>query len=141
MNEADEWRRKAKAIEAYLRSPELQRPMMGAQRHVEARIGELLGPAEWGGDRKSDQIEHDRFDLVDADDRVSFRLLAEAIAPWGAGAGRVAQKSAGLPSTQACRPACDMREVRPHLPAKAKRRPFLLGRLSPSRLPRPDCAT
>jgi hypothetical protein len=24
---------------------ELQRPMLGAQRHIEARIGQLLGPA------------------------------------------------------------------------------------------------
>jgi hypothetical protein len=47
---ADDWRRKGKAIEAYLRSPELQRPMLGAQRRIEARIGQLLGPAEDGGD-------------------------------------------------------------------------------------------
>ena len=53
---ADEWRRKAAAIEAYLRSPELQRPMLGAQRHIEARIGQLLGPGEQG--RRADLVPH-----------------------------------------------------------------------------------
>lgn len=55
----DEWRRKARAIEAYLRSPELQRPILSAQRHTEARIGQLLGPAEIGANQHSGAFHHD----------------------------------------------------------------------------------
>src|SRR5258706_6256109 len=47
-DEAEEWRRKAKAIEAYLRSPELQKPMLCAQRRVEDRIGAVVGPVGQG---------------------------------------------------------------------------------------------
>lgn len=38
-----EWQAQAAALEAYLRGKELHAPMMGAQRRVEARIGQLLG--------------------------------------------------------------------------------------------------
>lgn len=37
----DEWRNQAAALEAYLRGRELQHPMLGAQRRIEARIGML----------------------------------------------------------------------------------------------------
>lgn len=43
-----EWRAQAAALETYLRSKELQRPMLGAQRRVEARIGQLLGDGQQG---------------------------------------------------------------------------------------------
>ena len=43
---AEQWRRKAKAIEAYLRSPGMQRPILGAQRRIEGQIGQLLNDAE-----------------------------------------------------------------------------------------------
>jgi N6-adenosine-specific RNA methylase IME4 len=36
-----EWRAQAAALEAYLRGKDLQRPMLGAQRRVEARLGQL----------------------------------------------------------------------------------------------------
>jgi N6-adenosine-specific RNA methylase IME4 len=75
IEDADEWRRKAKGIEAYLRSPELQRPMLGAQRHIEAKIGELLGPAEFYHDRTSVNPL-----IPNKDDRANFRLLARALA-------------------------------------------------------------
>ena len=62
----------------------MQRPIRGAQRRIEARIGQLLGMAKWGGDRKSYQVDHDRLDaLTDwvqgANDRRDFRYLARAL--------------------------------------------------------------
>ena len=78
---ADELRRKTAAIEAYLRSPELQRPMLGAQRHIEARIGQLLGPGEQG--RRADLLPHRDEEVTSMipndQDRANFRLLARAI--------------------------------------------------------------
>jgi 16S rRNA G966 N2-methylase RsmD len=78
IGEADEWRRKAKGIEAYLRSPELQKPMLGAQRRIEARIGQMLGPAENHGPAT---FHHDgRFKLIpNHTDRHDFRILAKAL--------------------------------------------------------------
>jgi hypothetical protein len=83
---ADEWRRKAKGIEAYLRSPEMQKPILSAQRHVEARIGQLLGAAEVG----NPNFGHDRNNVdpdgaIAKDDRADFRLLARALAPTAGG--------------------------------------------------------
>ena len=43
VDDALEWLRQAAALTAYLRDKELQRPMLGAQRRTEARIGQLLG--------------------------------------------------------------------------------------------------
>lgn len=40
-----EWRAQAAALEVYLRGKEFNGPMLGAQRRVEARIGQLLGDA------------------------------------------------------------------------------------------------
>jgi hypothetical protein len=37
----EEWRAQARAMEAYLRGRGLQRPMLGAQRRIEGRIGQL----------------------------------------------------------------------------------------------------
>jgi N6-adenosine-specific RNA methylase IME4 len=77
IEEAERWRRKAKAIEAYLRSPELQRPMLGAQRHIEARIGQLLGPAEMG---RPEKLDHGLIKSpIQKDDAVDFRILARGL--------------------------------------------------------------
>lgn len=71
-----EWRSQAAALEAYLRARDLQRPMLGAQRRVEARIGQLLGPPEAGG---RGQKLADMPASIDRHDRPEFRLLARAL--------------------------------------------------------------
>jgi len=53
-----------------------------ARLRLEARIGALLGPAERGGDRRSDQVDRDRLDptganLLTKDQRSQFRKLAD----------------------------------------------------------------
>lgn len=76
-----EWRSEAAAFEAYLRSKGLQRPMLGAQRRVEARIGQLLGEPQPG--RRSDleppthasEVERER----DGHTARDFRILAHAM--------------------------------------------------------------
>jgi hypothetical protein len=45
-------------------------------RRLEVRIGQLLGPASRGGDRKSDQVNRDELDLS-PQERNSFRKMAE----------------------------------------------------------------
>lgn len=47
-----------------------------AKLRLEARIGELLGPAEHGGDRKSDQVNRESLDDgLTAQQRKNFRIL------------------------------------------------------------------
>lgn len=76
----EEWRSRARALEMYLRSRNLQRPILGAQRRIEARIGQLLGEAKHGGDRRSDQATHAEVDSITRDgDRADFRLLGKAL--------------------------------------------------------------
>lgn len=65
----DEYRAKAAALESYLRDKELQRPMLGAQRRIEARIGQLLGEPKKG-------IRHDG--QLGRHERQDFRILAKA---------------------------------------------------------------
>jgi len=67
----NEWRAQAAALEAYLRGKDLQRPMLGAQRRVEARIGQLLGDAK---DTNGRPFSHDS--KVPRNDRGDFRILA-----------------------------------------------------------------
>lgn len=74
VEELREWRDQALALDAYLRSKKLNGPMLGAQRRVEARIGELLPKSE-GGRGKTAQ-HADKFHTAD---RVSFRILAHAL--------------------------------------------------------------
>ena len=51
-------------------------PALGAQRRLEARIGQLLGDAKHGGDRRSDQSHHDDLGPVrHTQDRSDFRVL------------------------------------------------------------------
>jgi hypothetical protein len=54
----------------------MQRPILGAQRRIEGRIGQLLGPPENGGRGKLSSVPDS---LVSADDRVSFRYIAKAL--------------------------------------------------------------
>ncbi len=49
-------------------------PMLTAERHLERRIGELLGPAEHGGDRRSDQVPRA---VLEKNRAREFRLIAE----------------------------------------------------------------
>lgn len=72
-----EWRAQASALEAYLRGREMQRPMMGASRRIEGRIGQLLGPAvrgrpAGGSNSHRDEINHSEL-------REQFRLLGRAL--------------------------------------------------------------
>jgi N6-adenosine-specific RNA methylase IME4 len=73
IEQLDEWCAQARALEAYLRSPELQRPMLGAQRRIEGRIGQLLGEPTPG-------VSNQGYNLVPSTDhRVDFRLLGRAL--------------------------------------------------------------
>jgi hypothetical protein len=47
-----------------------------ALRRLEVRVGVLLGPAQHGGDRKSDQVHRDELDLR-SQNRSHFRAMAE----------------------------------------------------------------
>ena len=69
----EELRLKSAALERYLRDKELQRPMLGAQRRVEARIGQLLGEPKRG--KKLSAMT----DNLDKDERQDFRILAKAL--------------------------------------------------------------
>lgn len=71
----NEWRARAAALETYLRGKELQRPMMGAQRRVEARIGQLLGAAKPGRPSAGNVGRDPR---LRPDEGVDFRILAYA---------------------------------------------------------------
>ena len=48
--------KQAAALETYMRGKEMQRPMMGASRRIEGRIGQLLGPAKMG--RPEEKSDH-----------------------------------------------------------------------------------
>lgn len=71
----EEYRSKAAALEKYLRDKDLQKPMLGAQRRIEARIGQLLGEPKVG--RPAANYSHD-CNLVERGDRSDFRILARA---------------------------------------------------------------
>lgn len=65
-----EWLAQAAALESYLRSKGLQRPMLGAQRRVEARIGQLLEKAK----RRSAVMT-----ALAHDQRTDFRILSHGL--------------------------------------------------------------
>lgn len=71
---------KLAAISEYLEltSTEGRARVAAAQRRLEVRIGQLLGPASNGGDRKSDQFDRGRTDRDDLtkDQRSAFRQMA-----------------------------------------------------------------
>jgi hypothetical protein len=77
----EELRKQAQALATYVRNKEMREPMLGAERRIEARIGQLLGEPKHGGDRRSDgfQDHHDELEKIKHDqDRSDFRLLARA---------------------------------------------------------------
>jgi hypothetical protein len=71
-----EWKAQAAALEQYLRGKELNGPMLGAQRRVEARIGQLLGVAQIGNPHGK-LISHAR--EITPTDRQRFRILARGL--------------------------------------------------------------
>ena len=75
----EEYRLKAAALERYLRDKELQRPMLGAQRRIEARIGQLLGEAKRGGTADQQLDSRMRETIQRPDDRSDFRILSRAL--------------------------------------------------------------
>ena len=70
----EEWRSQAAALETYLRGKEMQRPMLGAQRRIEGRIGQLLNEPEKGGRGKTSEHDPRLRDYLP-----EFRLLARAL--------------------------------------------------------------
>jgi phage N-6-adenine-methyltransferase len=66
-----EWLAQAAALAAYLRDKDARGPMQGAQRRIEARIGELLGEAKRGHAMGHDSLR--------PDERLDFRKLAKGI--------------------------------------------------------------
>ena len=77
IDDIEEERRSLAALMAYLRSRELQRPALSAQRGVEARIGQLLGPAKPGPKQSSPVREVS--ESIPKNDRSDFRVLAKAL--------------------------------------------------------------
>jgi N6-adenosine-specific RNA methylase IME4 len=75
LDELAEWRAQAAALEAYLRSRDLQRPMLGAARRIEGRIGQLLGEPKRGVPRDPTH----KLVLSRESDGADFRLLAKAL--------------------------------------------------------------
>lgn len=72
-----EWLAQAKALASYLATRKgAQGPMQGAQRRIEARIGEMLGPAENRGPATVDRGP--RLREIDRNTRQDFRLIARA---------------------------------------------------------------
>ncbi len=59
----EQWLKQAAALETYMRGKEMQRPMMGASRRIEGRIGQLLGkPERLGRGKKSPHHDEDFHD-------------------------------------------------------------------------------
>lgn len=73
-----EWRAQAAALEAYLRGRDLAGPMLGAQRRVEARIGQLLGDAHEAQCRPGGALPS-AVKGVSPQDRNRFRILARGL--------------------------------------------------------------
>jgi N6-adenosine-specific RNA methylase IME4 len=76
----EETRAQARALETYLRDKEMQAPMLGTQRRIEARLGQLLGDVTQG--TRIDLTPHrdEKLDAIDNDQtRSDFRLLANAL--------------------------------------------------------------
>jgi hypothetical protein len=73
----EELRKQTQALEKYIRDKEMQMPMLGAQRRIEARIGQLLGDPKPGSRTDLEPYSHD-CKVVERYDRSDFRLLAHA---------------------------------------------------------------
>lgn len=78
IGELDDMRARIAAIETYLsrRNEKAARALAVADRELEVRIGVLLGPAQVGGDRRSDQVGRDQPDPLTKDQRHDFRKMA-----------------------------------------------------------------
>jgi len=74
----DEQRARARALEQYLRDKELQGPMLGAQRMIEARIGQLLPDQGRSDDGKFTVSLTTETGNIAKDDREDFKILAHA---------------------------------------------------------------
>ena len=74
IDELLDMRGRARALEQYLRDKEMQGPMLGAQRRLEGRIGQLLGEPKVGPAQSSVVTE-----VSSKDDRADFRILAHAL--------------------------------------------------------------
>ena len=73
----EEERRKIAALEHYLEGKQAHLPARGAQRRLEARIGQLLGEAQVGRPENGNSTHADNFER--SGDRVDFRILAKAL--------------------------------------------------------------
>lgn len=78
MDVLEEMRAKAEALAQYLKGKELHGPMLGAQRRIEARIGQLLGETS-SGERNDLKPSLAGEGSVSRMDRNRFRLLARGI--------------------------------------------------------------
>jgi N6-adenosine-specific RNA methylase IME4 len=76
---AEDYRLRAKAIEAYLRDPSMQKPILSAQRHIEAKIGLLLGEPKPGTRTDRQPRHHDDEVNMPNQTLTDFRLLARAL--------------------------------------------------------------
>ncbi len=76
MAQLSEWLKQAAALETYMRGKEMQRPMLGAQRRIEGRCGQLLGPAKMGRPEEKSRYA----ETFNDEQRNYFRLLARALA-------------------------------------------------------------
>lgn len=75
--------RRAKAIETYVSARESKDEARRAARILETAVGEALGPAVNGGDRRSNQFDRDQSEkLIRPDDASRFRLMAEHRDVW-----------------------------------------------------------
>ncbi|MDN5870467.1 MAG: hypothetical protein L0H73_07075 [Nitrococcus sp.] len=74
-SQSSRWQKTA-ALEAYLRGKELQKPILGAQRRVEARIGQLLGEAQQATNQHTEPLRMSNGSIERRADRHDFRLLA-----------------------------------------------------------------
>lgn len=72
-------RDRLRAIEQYLRGKQMHRPAMGAQRRLEARIGQLLGETANGRRHDLEPSRVKEGDDVAKNDRSDFRVLARAL--------------------------------------------------------------
>lgn len=78
IREIEEQRDKAAAIEKYLKGKQTHLPALGAQRRLEARIGQLLGPTSQGGRPTEENPTHAE-GIHRAGDKADFRILARAL--------------------------------------------------------------
>jgi len=78
INVLAEYLAQARALEAYLAAKGLQGPMLGAQRRIEGRIGQLLGDPTPGA-RTDLQPCPNGGEVIERHDREDFRLLARAL--------------------------------------------------------------